>query len=52
MIIVPPMNGHPGEWLAGLVVGVILLILLLPFLDRYVGPVVDRYWKWVDRRFR
>jgi hypothetical protein len=51
MIIVPPPDGHPWEWLAGLVVGVILIILLLPFLDRYVGPIVDRYWNWIGRRF-
>lgn len=43
---------NPLGLVLGIVVGTILVILLLPFLDRYVGPIFIRYLDWVDRRFR
>jgi hypothetical protein len=50
MIMLPPPNGHLWEWLAGLAVGVTLFILIIPFLERYLFPILDRYLNWVERK--
>jgi quinol-cytochrome oxidoreductase complex cytochrome b subunit len=50
MIIVPIPSESSGGWVLGMIVGLIVAPLLFPFLDRYVGPILDRYEAWIDRK--